>query len=128
MALFFELLNNRVACALISDRTGEILGAWGGQERIRAGQVYVAPRGSNRFLPGVDAESTFIENVSRSDLPKLGEICRRFLVGLDRQQMEEVFYRSGVEPEMELPSKLTCYMGRARPCFKRLKSVALPIS
>ena len=52
-------------------------------------------KGSNRFLPGVDAESTFIENVSRSDLPKLGEICRRFLVGLDRQQMEEVSYRSG---------------------------------
>ena len=65
----------------------------GEAKRIRAGQVYVAPRGSNRFLPGVDAESTFIENVSRLDLPKLGEICRRFLVGLDRQQMEEVFYR-----------------------------------
>lgn len=100
-ALFFELLNNRVACALTSDRTGEILGAWGGQERIRAGQVYEAPRGSNRFLPGVDAESAFIENVSRLDLAKLGETCRRLLVGLDRQQMEEVFYRSGLEPEME---------------------------
>ncbi len=100
-SLFFELLSNRVACALTSERTGEILGAWGGMDRIKIGQVYAPPTGFDRFLPGIDEESLFIEKVVEEDLINLGDICRGLLVGLDRQQMAELFYRSGLTPEAD---------------------------
>ena len=100
-SLFFELLSNRVACALTSERTGEILGAWGGKDRIKIGQVYAPPTGLDRFLPGVDEEGLFFEKVVERDLINLGDICRGLLVGLDRQQMAELFYRSGLTPETD---------------------------
>ena len=100
-SLFFELLSNRVACALTSERTGEILGAWGREDRIKIGQVYAPPTGLDRFLPGIDEEGLFIEKVVEGELINLGDICRRLLVGLDRQQMAELFYRSGLTPETD---------------------------
>ena len=55
----------------------------------------------DRFLPGVDEEGVFFEKVVERELINLGDICRGLLVGLDRQQMAELFYRSGLRPEAD---------------------------
>ena len=96
-ALVFELLNNHLVAALVSERTGEILGAWGGQERIAVGKQYEPPQGPSRYAPGLDKWADCWAQIKASEVQTVGEACRIFFVGLDRQQQEELFYRARLD-------------------------------
>lgn len=96
--LLFEMLNNHLTAALLSERTGQVLGVWGGEKRLRPGQPYSAPTGGRRFLPGADSLDEFIDAAMAQEDLQLEGVCRRLLVGSDRQQLAELFYRATIDP------------------------------
>jgi len=98
--LVFELMANKLNCALISERTGEILGVWGEEKRMQLGALYQAPQGDRRFVPG---ESNLGEFHARAEELEgsLAEKCRKLWVGLDRQSLNEVLFRAGFTNDRE---------------------------
>ncbi len=91
--LVFELLSNKLNCALISERTGDILGVWGDEKRMRVGGPYQRPQGDARIVPGEHDTAYFLE---RAELVggDLVERCRGLWVGLDRQTWAELLDRA----------------------------------
>ncbi len=91
-----ELIANKVNCALVSERSGEVLGAWGDERRMREGRPYVPPQDSARLVPGQGRfEDAIMEGISGG----LGEACRQIWVGLDRQVCAELFHRIGLQDD-----------------------------
>jgi predicted ribosome quality control (RQC) complex YloA/Tae2 family protein len=104
--LVFELMANKLNCALISERTGEILGVWGDEKRMRVGSSYQLPKGSRRFVPGESDLSEFLARAGTID-GTLPEKCRKLWVGLDRQTLLELVDRAGfVEDRPDLGADL----------------------
>lgn len=91
--LLFELLANKISCALISERTGEILGVWGDEKRMRVGELYQPPKGDARLVPGPPDTPQFLQQVELLE-GNLVARCRQLWVGLDRQTWAELLDRA----------------------------------
>ena len=91
--LLFELLANKISCALISERTGEILGVWGDEKRMCVGAIYQQPKGDARLVPGQSDVTDFLQRVELLE-GNLAARCRQLWVGLDRQTWAELLNRA----------------------------------
>jgi predicted ribosome quality control (RQC) complex YloA/Tae2 family protein len=92
-----ELIPPHYLGVLMRERTGQVLGIWGGRKggRVVLGREYSPPEGRGRLLPGKDGLELF-SRCLEGKRGKIGQMGPGCLVGMDRTSFAEILFRSTV--------------------------------
>lgn len=93
-----ELIPPHCLGVLVRERTGQVLGIWGGRARggrVVLGREYSLPEGRGRLLPGKDGLELFFRWLEEKR-GKIGQIGPGSLVGMDRISFAEILFRAAV--------------------------------
>ena len=103
-SLVCEMMNRRIDCALISQESEKIIGCWGNEKRLVAGNLYIPPAKDQRRSFGLDS----IEmrgGLDGSQDENYLDFIRRTFSGIDRSVIREILYRCNLR-EKDLVSPL----------------------
>ncbi len=99
--LVFELIHPNFQVYLTSERSGKILGRWGGNRfRLKVGQAYVDPGGHPRIRPEREGIETFAN--ARKAGESLKKSLARLLVGMDDLVADQLLQRVGLAGQAEV--------------------------
>jgi len=121
--LVCEMMNRRIDCALISQKSQVVLGGWGKEERIVVGNSYIPPAQDPRIVIGFDSVNPkdVLKNLPEENYLKS---IRRTFSGIDRSIIREVLYRCNLEEtDVVNPRGVKMFWEKAIEIFKSIGSL-----